>query len=71
MEALALRPKVHLACRPFVVLKGGSRFSGAWTPFLRVVNRGKDCLFTSFVGKDKCCCSCLAGQMGKAMYAGS
>lgn len=26
MEALALRSKVHLACRPFVVLKGGSRF---------------------------------------------
>lgn len=28
MEALALRSKVHLACRPFVVLKGGSRFFG-------------------------------------------
>lgn len=26
MEALALRPKVHLACRLFVVFKGGSRF---------------------------------------------
>lgn len=28
MEALALRPKVHLACRPFVVLKGGSLVPG-------------------------------------------
>lgn len=29
MEALALRPKVHLACKQSVVLKGGSRFFGS------------------------------------------
>lgn len=49
-----------------MVLKGGSRFFGS--PFLRAANKGKDCSPTSFVGKDKCCCSCLAGQMGKAVY---
>lgn len=46
-------------------------FSGPWTPFLRVASKGKDCSSTSFVGKDECCCSCLAGQMGKATYIAS
>lgn len=29
MRTLALRPKVHLACRQSAVLKGGSRFFGS------------------------------------------
>lgn len=29
MQTLTLRPKVHLACRQSVVLKGGSRFFGS------------------------------------------
>lgn len=45
--------------------------SGPWTPFLRVANKGKDCSSISFVGRDKCCCSCLVGQMRKSTYTAS